>query len=157
MATTNSSRPRGALLGATHGYRGSPPLRARSRGATGVGNVEDRVQCFNGRGYGHMFGQCRSFNPRRDPYRDVVCATCGSYERDHVKVGCLPDLSRTRVFGVTTRVATQQPSTFQPSFSQAHNPSSNLPGNVTFAPSNVTQATTGNQQSERSASVPQQS
>ena len=100
------------------GYRGSRPLRSRSRGAPGVGNVAGRLQCFNCRGYGHMAGQCPSFNPRRDSDRDVVSATCGSYERDHVNGRCPPDLSRTRVFGATTAVATQQSSTFQPSFSQ---------------------------------------
>ena len=100
------------------GYRGSRPLLSRSRGAPGVGNVAGRMQCFNCRGYGHMAGQCPSFNPRRDSDRDVVCATCGSYERDHVNGRCPPDLSRTRVFGATTAVATQQAPTFQPSFSQ---------------------------------------
>ena len=109
------------------GYRGSRPLRTPSRGAPGVGNVAGRMQCFNCRGYGHMAGQCPSFDPRRDSDRDVVCATCGSYERDHVNGRCPPDLSRTRVFDARTAVATQQAPTFQPSFSQPCNSFSNLP------------------------------
>ena len=119
VATTNSPRPRGAFLGAMRGYRASRPLRARSRAAPAVGNVAGRMQCFNCRGYGHMAGQCPNFNPLRDSDRDVVCATCGSYGRDHVNGRCPPDLSRTRVFGATTAVAAQQASTFQPSFSQS--------------------------------------
>ena len=105
VAKKNSPRPRVAFRGAMRGYRGSRPLRARSRVAPGVPNVAGRMQCFNCRGYGHMAGQCRSFNPRRDSNRDVVCATCGSYERDHVNGRCPPDLSRTRVFGATTNAA----------------------------------------------------
>ena len=104
-----------------------------------------------------MAGQCPNFNQRRDPDPDVVCATRGSYEGDDVHGRCHPDLTRTGVFDATRTVATEQAPTFQPSFSQPYNSSSNLPGNATFAPSNATQVTTGNQQTQISASVPRHS
>ena len=44
VATTNSPHPRGAFRGAMRRYLGSRPLRARSRGAPGVGNVAGSVQ-----------------------------------------------------------------------------------------------------------------
>ena len=72
LARTKSAPPRGAFRGAMRGYRGSRPLRSRSRGTPGFGHVAGRVQCFNCHGYGHIAGQCPSFNPRRDSDRDVV-------------------------------------------------------------------------------------
>ena len=100
-----------------------------------------------------MAGQGPRFNRRRDPDGDVVCETCGSYEREHVNGRCPPDLTRTRVFWETTTVANQQAPTFQPAFSQPSNPS----GNATYASCNATQVTTRNQQTQRSASLPRQS
>ena len=58
------------------------------------------------------------------------------------------------MFGATAAFATQQAPPFQAIFSPPSNSFSNPPGNGTFAPSNVTQGTTGNQQTQRSASVP---
>ena len=99
---------------------------------------------------------CRSFNPPSDPDRDIVGASCGSDERAHFNGRCPQDLSRTRVFEARTKFATPQASTFQASFSQPTNFSSNTAGNATFETSNATQATTGNQQTHSSASVPGQ-
>ena len=93
------------------------------------------------------------FNPRRVSYSDVVFATCGSYERDHVNSRYRHTFSA-RMFGATTGIASPQHCPFQPSFSQPTNPSANLSGNEIFTSSNVMQSSTETQQLPRSASVP---
>ena len=104
-----------------------------------------------------MADQSPPFNARGVSDGDVVCATCGSYEMDHLTGRGPQALSRTGVFGATPALAPPQTLPLQPSFSQTHNASSNLPGNATFNTSKAMQLATGNQHLPRSASVPRHS
>ena len=85
----SSPRSSATFRGAIPGYRGSRPLRARCRGGrSGVGKPLDNVQCYNGSGYGHMVGQCPSYNSRRATDREALFPPPGSYEREQVNGRC---------------------------------------------------------------------
>ena len=79
LGMTNSHSPLGTFRGAMPGYRGSRPLRLRSRGDSGLENVAGPVQSYKCPGSRHQAGERQPFNPRRVSERDVICAPCGFY------------------------------------------------------------------------------